>query len=238
MELLCQVVTVKKQGGYIIFLKYFPMNSKCTFLACLLSFCKLSPFVSGCCEFSGDYSLEGSSDGNNQKVLFCGQWCHDVPSQPRNTDAVSIFFILQMSGTPKKRNLDDRTTSGTLLKYSSTHHVVHHHQTQSIYIHDNCIFSVRRSRTLACYFSTYLLNRTNRSVSFNDMSKGPFPPLFCSETCGVSATNDKPGESGRLPTLSSVHIPDATMKPCVSTGSDFKVSGATSTEWPAKVCLT
>ncbi|XP_066312231.1 G-box-binding factor 3-like isoform X2 [Miscanthus floridulus] len=86
---------------------------------------------------SGDYSLEGSSDGNNQK----------------------------MSGTPKKRNLDDRTTS---------------------------------------------------------------------ETCGVSATNDKPGESGRLPTLSNVHIPDATMKPCVSTGSDFKVSGATSTEWPAK----
>ncbi|CAD6237616.1 unnamed protein product [Miscanthus lutarioriparius] len=55
-----------------------------------------------------------------------------------------------------------------------------------------------------------------------------------SETCGVSATNDKPGESGRLPTLSSVHIPDATMKPCVSTGSYFKVSGATSTEWPAK----
>lgn len=86
---------------------------------------------------SGDYSLEGSSDGNNPK----------------------------MSGTPKKRSLDDRTTS---------------------------------------------------------------------ETCGVSATNDKPGESGRLATLSNVHIPDATMKPCVSTGSDFKVSGATSMEWPAK----
>lgn len=64
------------------------------------------------------------------------------------------------------------------------------------------------------------------------------PFFFCSETCGVSATIDKPGESGRLATLSNVHIPDATMKPCVSTGSDFKVSGATSMEWPAKVCLT
>jgi hypothetical protein len=62
-------------------------------------------------------------------------------------------------------------------------------------------------------------------------------PFFCSETCGVSATNDKPGESGRLATLPNVHIPDATMKPSVSTGSDFKVSGATSTEWPAKVCF-
>lgn len=34
--------------------------------------------------------------------------------------------------------------------------------------------------------------------------------------------------------MSSVRIPDTMMKPCVSTGSDFKVSGATSTEWPAK----
>jgi hypothetical protein len=54
------------------------------------------------------------------------------------------------------------------------------------------------------------------------------PLFFGSETCG---------ESGRLPALSSVRIPDTMMKPCVSTGSDFKVSGATSTEWPAKVCL-
>ncbi|ONM39634.1 bZIP transcription factor1 [Zea mays] len=47
-------------------------------------------------------------------------------------------------------------------------------------------------------------------------------------------TSETCGESGRLPALSSVRIPDTMMKPCVSTGSDFKVSGATSTEWPAK----
>ncbi|CAL4962272.1 unnamed protein product [Urochloa decumbens] len=86
---------------------------------------------------SGDYSLEGSSDGNNQK----------------------------MSGTPKKRSLDDRTTS---------------------------------------------------------------------ETCGASAPNDKPGEPVRLATLSNVRITDTAIKPCVSTGSDFRVSGAPSTEWQAK----
>ncbi|KAG2590579.1 hypothetical protein PVAP13_5NG411100 [Panicum virgatum] len=87
---------------------------------------------------SGDYSLEGSSDGNNQKV----------------------------SGTPKKRSLDDRTTSG--------------------------------------------------------------------ETCRASVPNEKPGEPGRLATLSNVRITDAAIKPCVSTGSDFRVSVAPSTEWQAK----
>ncbi|CAO2178925.1 unnamed protein product [Urochloa humidicola] len=86
---------------------------------------------------SGDYSLEGSSDGNNQK----------------------------MSGTPKKRSLDDRTTS---------------------------------------------------------------------ETCGASAPIDKPGEPVRLATLSNVRITDTAIKPCVSTGSDFRVSGAPSMEWQAK----
>ncbi|WVZ69410.1 hypothetical protein U9M48_018199 [Paspalum notatum var. saurae] len=86
---------------------------------------------------SVDCSLEGSSDGNNQKV----------------------------SQTPKKRSLDDRTTS---------------------------------------------------------------------ETCGALAPDDKPGEPGRLSTLSNVRIPDTTIKPCLSTGSDFRVSGALSTEWPAK----
>ncbi|KAF8695903.1 hypothetical protein HU200_036779 [Digitaria exilis] len=88
---------------------------------------------------SGDYSLEGSSDENNQKV----------------------------SGTPKKRSLDDRATSGA-------------------------------------------------------------------ETCGASAPNNKSGEAGRLATLSNVRIPDTAIKPCVSTGSDFKVSGAPSNEWQAK----
>ncbi|RLN24562.1 G-box-binding factor 3-like [Panicum miliaceum] len=88
---------------------------------------------------SGDYSLEGSSDGNNQKL----------------------------SGTPKKRSLDDRTTSGA-------------------------------------------------------------------ETCRASAPNEKPGEPGRLATLPNVRITDTAMKPCVSTGSDFRVSVAPSTEWPAK----
>ncbi|CAO2170863.1 unnamed protein product [Urochloa humidicola] len=86
---------------------------------------------------SGDYSLEGSSDGNNQKI----------------------------SGTPKKRSLDDRTAS---------------------------------------------------------------------ETCGASAPIDKPGEPVRLATLSNVRITDTALKPCVSTGSDFRVSGAPSTEWQAK----
>ncbi|TKW15774.1 hypothetical protein SEVIR_5G260200v4 [Setaria viridis] len=88
---------------------------------------------------SGDYSLEGSSDRNNHK----------------------------MSGTPKKRSLDDRTTSGA-------------------------------------------------------------------ETCGASAPNDKTGQPGRLATLSNVRITDTAIKPCVSTGSDFRFSGAQSTEWQAK----
>jgi len=88
---------------------------------------------------SGDYSLEGSSDGNNQKV----------------------------SGTPKKRSLDNRTTSGV-------------------------------------------------------------------ETCRASAPNEKPGEPGRLATLSNMRITDTAIKPCVSTGSDFRVSVAPSTEWQAK----
>ncbi|KAL6845355.1 hypothetical protein ACP4OV_024850 [Aristida adscensionis] len=86
---------------------------------------------------SGDYSLEGSSDENNQKA----------------------------SGTPKKRSLDDRITS---------------------------------------------------------------------ETCGASAPNDIPGEPGRLATLANVRIQDAAIKPCASTGSDFRVSGTPSTEWPTK----
>ncbi|KAL6614806.1 hypothetical protein ACP70R_037076 [Stipagrostis hirtigluma subsp. patula] len=88
---------------------------------------------------SGDYSLEGSSDGNNQK----------------------------MSGTPKKRSLDDRATSGV-------------------------------------------------------------------ETCGASAPNDITGEPGRLATLANVRIPETAIKPCASTGSDFRVSSTPSTEWPAK----
>lgn len=88
---------------------------------------------------SVDCSLEGSSDGNNQKV----------------------------SQTPKKRSLDDRTLSGA-------------------------------------------------------------------ETCGASAPHDKPGEPVRLSTLSNVRITDTTAKPCLSTGSDFRVTGAPSTEWPAK----
>ncbi|KAJ1284603.1 hypothetical protein BS78_03G217700 [Paspalum vaginatum] len=88
---------------------------------------------------SVDCILEGSSDGNNEKV----------------------------SQTPKKRSLDDRKTSGA-------------------------------------------------------------------ETCGALAPDDKPGEPGRLSTLSNVRIPDTTVKSCLSTGSDFRVSGAPSTEWPAK----
>jgi plant G-box-binding factor len=49
--------------------------------------------------------------------------------------------------------------------------------------------------------------------------------------------NDRPREPGRLATLANVRIPDATIKPCASTGSDFRVSGTQSTDWPAKVCF-
>ncbi|GJN18179.1 hypothetical protein PR202_gb05313 [Eleusine coracana subsp. coracana] len=88
---------------------------------------------------SGDHSLEGSSDGTNQRAC----------------------------GTPKKRSLDDMTTSGV-------------------------------------------------------------------EPCGASVPNDKTREPGRLATVTNVRIADTVIKPCASTGSDFRVSGTQSTEWPAK----
>ncbi|RLM92180.1 G-box-binding factor 3-like [Panicum miliaceum] len=75
--------------------------------------------------------------------------------------------VVTVSGTPKKRSLDDRTTSGA-------------------------------------------------------------------ETCRASAPTEKPGEPGRLATLSNVRVTDTAIKPCVSTGSDFRVSVAPSTEWQTK----
>ncbi|TVU35704.1 hypothetical protein EJB05_17605 [Eragrostis curvula] len=54
------------------------------------------------------------------------------------------------------------------------------------------------------------------------------------ETCGASVPNARTKETGKLATLANVRIPDAAIKPCVSTGSDFRVSSTPSTEWPAK----
>lgn len=68
-----------------------------------------------CCQCSGDCSLEGSSDGNNQKVLFCSYlmplkmfWASKLI-----LNMLIYFIIIQASGTPKKRSIDDRPKSGT-----------------------------------------------------------------------------------------------------------------------------